>query len=427
VSNIDYEIELFVDFLITRDNTEEIMNDYKQEILDTFDYQTTLLVSKKIATSKLYTEDQIYNFRNVLHFVMENKFIKEKNLKQIKGLIDLIYEVASVEPTYDFYYEEFTSKYNNLDMFINSDCQMISKKEMDLSVQYDYFAYKYLTSPVSLTQDFNLVINQNFILSINKFLSEIPEIFLDKEIKNKTINSLNLIIAYCEENESEINIDQIKSLINLVSLNADPVDIDLIKYYNLTLLIRKIMVDNRKIEDTEYKEMILTDYFIENLKETLQILERNGTSKYYKYEIKERLEYVLTYILNHRNDNKTKINHNEMKYLLNKMQFSKLNYFLYDEAALKYTGFEFVKQSFIKWIFGSNISLEEDMKTSIARDYDALQILLSKEELDENKIDPYYVRSIKKFQMDMPQLFYSEQVLKKAEKILTSEKVLKKR
>ena len=40
-------------------------------------------------------------------------------------------------------------------------------------------------------------------------------------------------------------------------------------------------MEYRKFDDTYYKDIILTDYFIKNLKETFLILKRTNTSKYY--------------------------------------------------------------------------------------------------------------------------------------------------
>lgn len=427
--NKEYEIELFIDFLIVRNNTKEIIKEYEQEILDTFDYNELLYSYQKLANSDFYSQEQLENFKEVLNFIIEKRIENNKDELETECLKCIKDDISSIEPSYDFYYQEFVEKFNNLDDYINNNCQMITKKELDESVQYDYFVYKYLTNKLSLDYDFNKIINYNFVLSINKFLSENPELFLDENFKKRAINSLNLIMAYYEENNIEIDNNYINKIINIINnvSTKKTFDIDNLRWYNIQLLINKIIVDNRKFDDTEYKDIILTDYFIKNLKETFLILKRTNTSKYYNFEVKDRLEYLLNYILNHRHDNKTKIDCNEMFYLLNGMTFSKLNYFLYDEASLKYTGFAFFKKAIIKWLFGRDISLEEDMKISIGRDYDTLSLLLSKEEIDVNKIDPYTSLSIKKFLREIPEIFDSDIISAKVDKILTSDKVYRKR
>lgn len=423
--DIEYEIKLFVDFLITRDNVNEIIEQYKEEIINTFNYKTILEVYNKIATANLYSKEQIDNFKSILNFVIENR-TKEHDESETICLKGIVEDIINIEPSYEFYYQEFVKKFTNLDNFIDNEYQMIHKEKIELSVKYDYIVYEYLTAPFDLSKSLNLIINPNFVLSINKFLSEKPEIFKDEILKTRTINYLNYLIAYNEENKIK-NDDNIEYLIYLVRKEASPLNIDIIKKYNVLLLINKIMVDNRNIDNTDYKDVITTDYFIENLNNMLLKLKNNGIGKYYGYDIKERLKYILSYILNKRNDNETKIKYNEMMSLLDKISFSKLNYFLYDEAEIKYTGFEFFKRSIVRIIFGRDMSLEEDMKLSIGRDYDALQLLFSKEDIDLNKIDPYYVRSIKKFQTDIPEIFDNDRILERAEKILTNQKVLRKR
>lgn len=423
--DIEYEIELFVDFLITRNNTIEILEEYKEEIMDIFNYKTILEVYNKIATSNLYSKEQIDNFKSVLNFVIKNgnKEYDEAEIICLKGIVE---DATNIEPSYEFYYQEFIKKFTNLDNFIDNEYQMIYKEKIELSVQYDYIIYKYLISSFDLSKSFNLVINPNFPLSINKFLFEIPQIFKDENIKNRTINYLNYLIAYNDENNIKIDAN-VDYLINLVKKETSPINIDIIKEYNMLLLIHKVMVDNRNVDDTDYKDLIVTDYFIENLNNMLLKFKHNSIGKYYGFDIKERIKYILSYILNKRNDNKIKIKYNEMMSLLDNIPFSKINYFLYDEAEVKYTGFEYLKRSIVRILFGSDMSLEEDMKLSIGRDYDALQLLFSKEEIDINKIDPYYVRSIKKFQIDIPEIFDNDRILERTEKILTSEKVLRKR
>lgn len=424
--NKEYESELLMDFLITRDNTDKIMEEYKDEIVEMFDYATVLNIYSKIGTPNLYSKEQIDNFKKVLSFIIQNRDLNKEDETETKCLIGIKDDIKNIEASYDFYYLEFTEKFNDLDNFIDNNYQMIDKEKIELSVQYDYLVYQYLTKPFTVSNGFKLIINPNFILSINKFLSEKPELFKDEEIKTKTIISLKLIETYNKEKNIKTD-ERINDLVYLIKTETQPIDIQLLKDYNMLLLIHKVIVDNRKIEDTEYKDLILTDYFIENLNKMLQHLKTNSTGKYYGYDVKERLKYVLFYILDKRNDNKTKIKYNEMMFLLDKIAFSKLNYFLYDEAEIKYTQLEFLKKFIVRLIFGSNISLEEDMKVSIARDYDAFQLLLSKEDIDLNKIDPYYIRSIKKFQMDIPEIFSNNRVLERVDKILTSEKVLKKR
>lgn len=423
--DIEYEIELFVDFLITRNNTKEILEQYKEEIMNKFDYETILQVYNKIATSNLYSKEQIDNYKEVLNFVINNR--TEDNDKSeticLKGIVE---DIKNVEPSYEFYYQEFIKKFTNLDNFIDNECQMIYKEQIELSVQYDYIVYQYLTAPFDLSKSFDLIINPNFVLSINKFLSEIPEMFKDETLKNRTINYLNYLIAYSEENNVQID-NNIEHLVCLVRTESSPVNIDLLKEYNMSLLIHKIIVDNRKIEETEYKDLVLTNYFIENLNNFISNLKLTSNGKKYSKGVKQRLEYVLLYILNNRNDNEIKIKYNEMKYLLDKTVFSSFDLFLYDEAEIKYSDFEIFKRFFIKLIFGRDLPLEEDMKISIGRDYDTFQLLFDKEDIDLNKVDPYYVRSIKKFQIEIPEIFDSNRVLERTEKIITNKKILRKR
>lgn len=422
----EYESELFIDFLITRNNTKEIMKQYKKEIMDIFDYNSILIVYQKIATSNFYSSKQIDNFKDILNFIIDNRANEYDEVETmcLKGIVE---DTINIEPSYNFYYQEFIEKYNNFDNLINDSCQMINKKEIEETVQFDYLVYKYLTGPFSLEDNFSLIINPYFLLSINKFLYEKPLIFSDENIKKRTINTLNIIEAYYKDNNIEFDNKHLKYLLELVELEASPVDLKSIKEYNMKLLLHKIMIDNRKIDNTEYKDLILTDYFIENLNDMLLKFKNNGIGKYYSYNVKERLEYVLMYILNNKNDNKTKIKYNEIRYLLNQIEFSTFNAFLYDEAEIKYSDFEIFKRFFIKLIFGRDLPLEEDMRISVGRDYDVFQLLFSKKEIDESKIDPYYARSIKKFQIEIPEIFGIDDIVEKVDKIMNSDKVLKKR
>lgn len=427
----NYYYDLLDDYILFSKNIDNDLELLSNILLDIKYLEYLDSHISKIIEESIYPLKIKQNLDKLISHI--DKLIKKsdlENIDEIKKIYYRIYgrkELNNFESSYDIYNLEFTKKINCLQIYLDSNTQIIPVETLENSIQFDFMvmnSYR-LDNNSYLSNLSNLVDNKYYIWTINKFLYDTPEIFFNETIKKRTLSVLNYNIASCEDLSDELNrleyqqfIDENKKLIdriqnlNKYNMNNSFDVVDLKDYYN-GLLMKKIMNKNENIETAEYNDYVKSKYFIEYIEyfidECNYLISDTG---------KNRIYYLLYYINEELNNNETKIKVNILKDKLSKINCTNDSNLCYDEATYKYSIKEIISTHIENYFYGAE-GLVMKIKNSIPYDFEIIKAYLCDddkfEELLNSRLfcDERFIFSLRMFLKEYPAIFSSPEIFER--------------
>lgn len=385
--NIDEEILQFSDLLLKIDENAII------ELID------------RIKNENIYTEQNIENLNKII------QFLKPKG----------IYLLSNIQPSNDIYYYEFMNKWNVLENESKTPYSIVSKKIIEESICFDFYAFTSLTVP---TNDYvekflpNLINNSLYILFINKLMREYPDILLNKKVKNRIISILKFNIDTLENDETIIYLQKLLKQVKYFSVNkkVEVFDYEKFEYHRNKALIEYLITSDVDLE--KYHDYLISDYFIDQLRiyiEVYDLPEMKELSLYNENMI-ESLKNILSYILKYRQDNQYKIIYNTLLFKIKNLKINEQEDFYEMELVRKYKLKDMVK------LLGQKEYAINDMKASLQADYLILEIYSLPDETFNEALNyislDYYIMWLKKMMRSDYNFFYNDILRKKTIKII---------
>lgn len=385
--NIDEEILQFSDLLLKIDENAII------ELID------------RIKNENIYTEQNIENLNKII------QILKPKG----------IYLLSNIQPSNDIYYYEFMNKWNVLENESKTPYSIVSKKIIEESIRFDFYAFTSLTvSTNDYVEKFlpNLINNSLYILFINKLMREYPDILLNKKVKNRIISILKFNIDTLENDEIITYLQKLLKQVKYFSVNkkVEVFDYEKFEYHRNKALIEYLITSDVDLE--KYHDYLISDYFIDQLRiyiEVYDLPEMKELSLYNENMI-ESLKNILSYILKYRQDNQYKIIYNTLSFKIKNLKISEQEDFYEMELVRKYKLKDMVK------LLGQKEYAINDMKASLQADYLILETYSLPDETFNEALNyislDYYIMWLKKMMRIDYNFFYNDILREKTIKII---------
>lgn len=316
-----YSDTLLLEFLMFSDDINQEIKDFEYSLtsIDPDDIEKIIL---DLAKENIYTEKNLENLKKIITFLKP----------QLKSYDFLIHELDSVKPSYDIYYYEYLEKYEVLKRNMNMDPISIPVSFLEKSIRFDFYAFKALTSePKEYIENYfgYLVNNPLFLLFVNKILNENPDVLLNKTILKRICGIIELNMASLENSEMIEYHQKLLKKIKYFSENkkAEVFDYELFLYYQNKALFEYLMTSDVSLH--EFHDVVISEPFLGFLEEYISKYDGENSELFlYNHDMTNRLKYIISYILNVREDNNTKIRCNILlqKWMSHKIEDEMLFY-----------------------------------------------------------------------------------------------------
>lgn len=405
-----YRDLLLLEFLMFSKDIDSEILEFSDSLLE-IDNNTIEELIERIKNENVYTEHNIENLKKVVKFL-------EPKLGEYE---DIMYELCSVIPSNDIYYYEFMNKWDVLENEIKNLYSTVSKKFLEESIRFDFYAFSSLTvSSIDYVEKFlpNLIHNSLYILFIRKLLSEYPDALLNKKLRNRIISILELDIKTLEDDETIKYLQKLLKQVNYFGANkkVEIFDYEKFEYHRNKALIEHLITSDVDLD--KYHEYLISDYFIEQLRTYIEVYDLPEMKELFLYDeqMKESIKDILSYILKYRQDNNYKIIYNTLLFKLSKLQPAEKLDFYVTEAMNKYTPKEILETAHQKDF------LLNDINGSLQADYLILESYNLPEENFNNILDSinleYYIMWFKKMMKVDCNFFYNDILKRRTIKIL---------
>ena len=346
-----YSDLLFIEFLMFSDDIEKEMNDFAN-LINEISIESINEIMDTITSENIYTEKNLNNFKIML------KKLNIENYNRLEQIID------SAVPSNDIYYYEYLEKFDVLENEINNVHNAVPKKLLENSIRFDFYAFYALISNKDdyITKFFpHLLNNQLFILFIKKILNEQPDFLLNKTVNTRIVGLLNVYLC----NYDPDYIMKLKQKVNYFTKNKQAIvfDYEKFKYHYDTSFFKYLITSN--VDISIYHNYVISDEFINYINEEISKYELGQYKNTFPYleNQKNRVKYILKYVLNYKQNNEYKLLYNSLMYKLDNLQST--NQF-YNE--------EYVNRNRILDIILNKEFSEEEINYDLKNEYEILRI-----------------------------------------------------
>ena len=399
----NYVNMLYIDYLFFSDNIDEILENESKDAFFNLIFVSSLsfklndlLENQYYPIKCIKNLEKIINYLNVSYF--DYKTIDEQIFcnKIIKLLNKRFKSIKDKEATNQIYSYEYMMKFGTLENLkkMNSNELEIDVNEIEESIIFDYKVIRLLLEKDFIEDDFS---NENYLYSIKKFLSDFPEMFLDKEINERALYILN---KQCNK-ESKVLIFKLKN-INKYQKKTNFKYVEFLALYDHILfqnvsLGNKCEVDYKKV--IENKSLVTLYSFID--KE--MIYDKNAHKN-----LRNFMFNCLEYVRENKVIEELKQFLIEYNIYLGKLNtYENYNFREYIDSELLFR-YGFIKSSF-KILFNYNDKLQQEIANKVKDDLDILNLYYLDEEdyikEKETLKDKEIYTSIKKISMILPTIF----------------------
>lgn len=177
-SKLEENLELCKE-LLKREDFIDILKDYIKYL----DY------------TNLFSEQALTNIRTIIN--------KNRNLFSLDKIISCLDQLDKINDlSNDIYMIEFQYRFDSLEIFRETETQIIYKDKLEEILFFDGIVLSALSSSRTQFVEYyleGLILNKNFIYSINKFRHMIPDILEDKNIKQRVLDIIDINIKALQE------------------------------------------------------------------------------------------------------------------------------------------------------------------------------------------------------------------------------------
>lgn len=257
----NYYYELLDDYLFFSPNIEEDINVLQNVIKDKKHISSLNKRLMKIYEKSIYPAFIKQNIDKLLDFLIENADLKDKAFLEVNKISNSRKFNLEIDNSYEIYTMELKAKYDQLETYLEHPYQAIKEQDIIESIRFDFLVFQsYYFSSKDYNRYLPNLVNHNYILSIKKFLIDIPSLFNNPTIKKRTIDNLTTIL---EKTKDDKQIKEINKIIEDVEKRRSnkTVIVDLEGIY-LLLLTKKILVTDKPMRNS----LTESDYYLDYLK-----------------------------------------------------------------------------------------------------------------------------------------------------------------
>lgn len=363
----NYYYELLDDYLFFSPNIEEDINILQNVIKDKKHISSLNKRLMKIYEKSIYPAFIKQNIDKLLDFLIENANLKDKVFLEVNKISNSRKFNLEIDNSYEIYTMELKAKYDQLETYLEHPYQAIKEQDIIESIRFDFLVFQsYYFSSKDYNRYLPNLVNHNYILSIKKFLIDIPSLFNNPTIKKRTIDNLTTIL---EKTKDDKQIKEINKIIEDVEKRRSnkTVIVDLEGIY-LLLLTKKILVTDKPMRNS----LTESDYYLDYLKTF--ILDYDF---YISEEKQNKMLGFLNSLLDINNSNDRKAELNMLIYRFSQLVCPSKEDINDIEYKGKMTIWEIITDKIYHYEMKDIIP---EMKLSIDSDFDYLNGILSSEE-----------------------------------------------
>ena len=302
----NYRIILTLEYLMFSNNIEEDVKNL-DHILSNFNPEIFESMVENMTQNNYYTEKNIQNLRKILETYKDKFEDYEK----------LLSDLDSIEPSYDYYYYEYLSKYDALKCSIKSEYDVIPVELMEQSIRFDFYAFSgFYVDNEKFEKKWLPVLTNNrlYNLFLKKLLIECQQA-LDEPIVIKRIKKV-LETGINNSNDKKY-IEESKKILNKIiyyskNKNVEIYDLEkFTKHYNRAFF--EYLITNN-VDYKVYMEYIKSDKFLSFLEEYITGLneESNNLIFIYNHDMTARFKKIIKSIYDEDINSSTKIRCNTL-------------------------------------------------------------------------------------------------------------------
>lgn len=385
MNNIDnYYLTVLNEYLLMSDDIDSILKEKKMLLLSE-DYVINLFLKMTdLSKEQYYPKKSVKNIEKIIDFLNENN----NKSPYLNGIKFMLLKIKNLNSTGNIYYYDFVLKFANIENAKN----IIDLKPYEIMIKKSIINdYLLLDDLINSKEIKNTKYN---IYSIKKYLKEMPDIFLNRDIFDK---ALNILENDSNKIEAEILIYKLKNLRHYSDIFFD---YTIFKSFYDYVFTQNLIIDRDFIK--KEKDLINEDiikniyYFIDNKFIYDENIKRNILDVMSIYRDKIINDPDVREKLGEFNDHIGKIN------LLDRYS----NTMLFSEIAVRKSNFRIIK----------------DIDKLLKYDLYLLNLYLSDEELylkNKSLVNPKYIKSsINKFLYIAPSIFDDETIYERTMDLL---------
>lgn len=257
----NYYYELLDDYLFFSPNIEEDINVLQDVIKDRKHIKFLNKSLMKIYEKSIYPAFIKQNIDKLLDFLIENADPLDKAFLEVNKISNSKKFNLEIDNSYEIYMIELKAKYDQLETYLEHPYQAIKEQDIIQSIRFDFLVFQsYYFSSEDYNRYLPNLMNHNYILSIKKFLIDIPSLFNNPTIKKRTIDNLTTILEKTKDDEQIKEINKIIEDVEKKRSNKTVI-VDLEGIY-LLLLTKKILVTDKPMRNS----LTESDYYLDYLK-----------------------------------------------------------------------------------------------------------------------------------------------------------------
>lgn len=397
----EYKDVLLIEYLMFSTDIKKDIKDLENTI-DQIDVTKLQDFVISLTAENMYTEKNLQNLKMII-IHLKNKFYNYDFLCNI---------LEKVNPSYDIYYYEYLEKFDVLQESIHSFSQVVSRKFLEDSIRFDFYAfYAFLSEKNDYIEKHLKYLIQNpfTLLFIQKLINEKPEFLKNDTLFKRIKQILNFNIQTLDDERNTIYHQKLLKKVEYFKQNrkASFFDYEAFIFYKNISFLEYLLTHSVSYDD--YKEYLTSEQFLYFLEDYTFDLITGTITFLYNQNMKKKFQEIISYILTQGVDNKTKIRCN---HLLQNWSMCKVNdpdEFYYYEIRLKYFCLESVS-------YHNFDTLKKDIDLSVRYDYFILETYTLDDQNFEKMLPniniEYYAKWMKKT-MKLDDSFFLNEILRK--------------